>query len=363
MSKRMLIITAALVAAAVLSITIFKFESKGKVDEKINPAFSGYISAFTSGIISNQSPVRIILANEVTQTVQPGEAVKEELFEFSPAIKGTAVWVDSRTIEFKPDAKLPSGQEYRAAFHLSKVTETPKELEEFEFNFQVVEQSYAVQVSGMTTVDKQKLIWQRVTGELATADFADNDQVQKIISATQNGKKLRIAWTHGADKTSHFTIDSIQRFSKKSEVLISCTGKPIEVTGKDSTIKFEIPALGDFKIMDIKVMQEPDQYVSIRFSDPLMDKQNVNGLLSMVSSTSTSSNENITFNVVIEDNELRAYPNPHQVGRKNLTIEPGIKNVLGYGFKERRVEEIEFQELKPEVKLIGKGVILPNSQG
>jgi uncharacterized protein YfaS (alpha-2-macroglobulin family) len=362
MSKRSLMLAAALVVAAVFSVTIFRFDSKGKEEEKINPAFSGYISAFTSGFISNQSPVRIILTNESPVTVQSGQPA-EGLFDFSPAIKGAAYWVDSRTIEFKPDAKLPSGQEYKAAFHLAKVTEVPKELEDFEFSFQVIQQSFEVAINGMTTTDKSKLVWQRITGTVTTADFTENDLLQKVISASQNGKSLPIAWTHNADKTSQFTIDSVRRLSKKSEVLIKWSGKPIEVAGKDSSVKFNVPALGDFQIMSVKVVQAPDQYVSVQFSDPLMEKQVLDGLLTISSESSSGSGDGVSFNYVIEDNELRAYPNPHQTGKKTLTIEKGIKNILGYPYREKRTEEIEFEELKPEVKLIGKGVILPNSQG
>src|ERR1051326_560480 len=320
MSKRLLILTSVLVTAAVLSVTIFRFESKGKEEERIDPAFSEYISAFTSGIISNQSRIRIILTNESPKTVQAGQPVEGTLFEFSPAVKGTAYWVDSRTIEFKPDSKLPSGQEYKAAFHLSQLMEVPRNLEDFEFSFRVIEQSLEVKVSGMTTTDKQKLVWQRITGTITTADYAESDLIQKIISAQQNGKNLRIAWTHNDDKTSQFTIDSVKRMEKKSEVTIKWTGKPIDVAGKDSVMKFTIPALGDFEIMNVEVVQSPDQYISVRFSDPLMEKQDLNGLMSLISETTTSNNdgntENVTFNYVIDDNELRAYPNPHQVGSK-----------------------------------------------
>ncbi|HEY6161328.1 MAG TPA: MG2 domain-containing protein [Bacteroidia bacterium] len=367
MSKRLLILTSVLVTAAVLSVTVFRFESKGKEEEKIDPAFSEYISAFTSGIISNQSRIRIILTNESPKTVQSGQPVEGTLFEFSPSVKGTAYWVDSRTIEFKPDSKLPSGQEYKAAFHLSQLMEVPHNLEDFEFSFRVIEQSMEVKVNGMTTTDKQKLVWQRITGTITTADYAESDLIQKIISAQQSGKNLRIAWTHNDDKTSQFTIDSVKRMEKKSEVTIKWNGKPIEVAGKDSVMKFTIPALGDFEIMNVEVVQSPDQYISVRFSDPLMEKQELNGLMSLVSQTTAQgtdeNNENVTFNYVVDDNELRAYPNPHQVGRKTLNIESGIKNILGYPYKQRKTQEIEFEELKPEVKLVGKGVILPNSEG
>jgi hypothetical protein len=34
------------------------------------------------------------------------------LFRFKPRIKGHTVWVDKKTIEFRPDHKLKSAQSY-----------------------------------------------------------------------------------------------------------------------------------------------------------------------------------------------------------------------------------------------------------
>src|SRR5688572_14026189 len=98
-------------------------------------AFKEYISAFTADMVSNESHIRILLANETSLPVENGQEVDadEELFSFSPEIKGKAVWVDKRTIEFIPEQRLAAGQTYKAEFFLSKVAEVPKDKKVFEF--------------------------------------------------------------------------------------------------------------------------------------------------------------------------------------------------------------------------------------
>ena len=51
-------------------------------------------------------------------------------------------------------------------------------------------------------------------------------------------------------------------------------------------------------------------------------------------------------------------------GRPSPTlIEAGIKNVLGYKTPEATITSLLFEEIKPSVRLIGNGVILPKSDG
>lgn len=360
MSKRVLLLSTAIAVLTLLFATFFKFESRGSREENINPEFAGYVSAFTSGAISSHSTIRVLLASDMEE-VEYGKELTESYFEFSPSLKGKTTWLDSRTLCFEPAEPMPSGQEYEVSFHLGKLMQVPSDLEEFEFGFQVIKQNLEVSVSGMTTIDKQKLIWQRLNGSLITADIANDDDIQKILTAKQDGKKLKIQWEHLSDNTHKFTLDSVRRSEKASEVTLEWSGKPIGVEQKDSK-KFDIPALGDFKVMDVKVVQSPDQYVSIFFSDPLLEKQDLNGLIKM-KTVGTNSSENSNFTFVIEDNEIKVFPNPRQSGTRQVSIKQGIKNILGYPYKDEYNTEITFEELKPEVELIGKGVILPNSEG
>jgi len=352
MNRKMLFFLTGLAVIGILSIPFLKKSGSGMHAEKINPAFSEYISAFTSGYISKESTIRILLASEVNG-VELNKPVEEKLLKFSPNIEGTTVWIDSRTIEFRPKSKLPSGQKYEATFHLSKVAQVPHDFEDFNFYFTVINQSMEVYVDGMKTIDKKAMIWQRITGLISTADVAENADVEKILTATEDGRKLKVTWEHAVENKHRFVIDSVERKEKAMDVIIQWTGEPIGVDVKNSQT-FSIPALGDFKVMDIKVVQEPEQYISIQFSDPLMENQVLDGLIRL-------SGESTTLKYSIEGNEVKAYPASRQGGVRTVSVETGVKNILGYPLKAKMAMEVMFEEIKPQVQFIGKGVILPSS--
>ena len=73
---------------------------------EVDPAFSRYIDAYSTGIVSKTAAVRIQLASTANTIHTVGDEVKEKLFEFSPAVKGKTIWVDASTVEFRPDEWL-----------------------------------------------------------------------------------------------------------------------------------------------------------------------------------------------------------------------------------------------------------------
>ncbi|MEO7308139.1 MAG: hypothetical protein ABIR78_09355 [Ferruginibacter sp.] len=79
------------------AFSLFSCSKKDKWID-VDPAFSKYIDAYTTGTISKTSTVRIKLAADANTTHAVGEAVKESLFSISPSVKGKAFWLDARTI-------------------------------------------------------------------------------------------------------------------------------------------------------------------------------------------------------------------------------------------------------------------------
>jgi hypothetical protein len=92
---------------------------------EVDPAFSKYIDAYTSGIISKASSVKIQLSADASISHPTGEVPAESLFEFSPAVKGKAFWLDARTIEFKPEKNLAENKLYQVSFKLGEITNVP----------------------------------------------------------------------------------------------------------------------------------------------------------------------------------------------------------------------------------------------
>jgi uncharacterized protein YfaS (alpha-2-macroglobulin family) len=354
MSKRLLFLIAALVSVLLIGFKLFYKSHSSSTEEHTNPAFALYINAYTSGMISSESTIRILLSNDTEKPVEFGKPIDKSLFDFSPSIEGTAVWLDKRTIEFRPENPLPSHTRYEAVFYLSEVAEVPADFKKFHFDFQTMEQSMEVSVDGMTTTDKKTLRVQRLDGSISTADVADPQLVEKIITVTQNGKALPVSWVHESRTSSHFAVEGIQRTEKEGSIEIKWDGSPIAISDKQSKT-ISIPALGDFKVLDVKVIQSPEQYASLQFSDPLLENQNLNGLVTLSGGAS--------LKYIVENNEIRVYPQTRQVGALTITAETGVANILGMPLKERYAMEVLFEEIKPAIALIGKGVILPNSNG
>ena len=347
------------VGVAIVAIGVFYFTTGrgARPSSFINPAFGEYIASYTAGVVPSGSYLRIVLASEAADSSSIGQESSTRLFDFSPDIKGKAVWLDARTIEFRPDSRMTSGQVYTAKFQLSKLMKVPDELKVFEYTFQVIPQNFELTIDNVKPYVKTELQRQKVEGTVITADFAENEAVEKAITATQEGKSLKFTWTHAADGKQHvFVVEDVARKEKASVVKLSTNGKSLGVTS-ERDYDVEIPALGDFKVMHSKIVQNPSQYVILQFSDPLKEKQNLEGLISI------GDNGNLTLSFEIHDNEIWVYPPVRQTGTKTIYIERGVRNVNDVPMQEASTVEVVFEQLKPAVRFLGKGAILPSTDG
>ncbi len=321
----------------------------------VNPAFTEKIAAFTSGVISSESTIQVVLANDYPGQITRNTPVDKSVFKFDPFLAGQAVWLDNRTLEFRPEKPLVSGETYSVKFYLSKLMKVPRNISVLEFDFSVVRQAFSVEFEGYQTSREDDLVWNTLKGVVNSADFIDDRVLASCFSANQGKEKLKIKWDNSIDRrTFNFVIDSVKRTEQPEKVNISWDATT-QVKGVKGESQFEMPALGDFKIMDIRVIQQPEQYIRVTFSDPIRKKQNFDGLVSL--------GKGISLNFTIEGNILNAYPESRQSGDDNLTLQEGIINILGYPLKNSLTEIITFELAKPQVRLIGHGVILPSSKG
>ncbi|HAP61570.1 MAG TPA: hypothetical protein DCR93_19415, partial [Cytophagales bacterium] len=326
-----------------------------RTEGNADAAYSAYITAYTSGTISNGSSIRVRFTEDITLPENIGNPANTSLFNFSPKIKGTATYEDAQTIVFTPDDRLPSGERYEASFELDALMEVPGELSDFDFSFSTIRQNFEVRVYGAEMYDDQDLTRQKVVGEVITADFMAGDQVEKLLKAVYDSGDKNITWEHGNDGIHHdFVIEDIKRQDEEATLKLSWDGKPVEVETEGER-DVTITALGDFSITDVSVVNGAQQYVSVRFSEPLQNNQNLRGLMSIQGVGDVR--------YTIDGNEVKVYPSTPQTGNKDLTIFPGIKNVLGYGTKQRFNRTVAFRQVKPNIRLASSGTILPSTDG
>jgi len=344
-----------IVISFLLIILFSNCEKKGRKDQTINPAFNPEIAAFTSGVIPSESTVLIRLSADYTGEINTDNAIGMRIFDFKPAVSGEAYWKDSRTIEFRPEKSFPSGQEYNVKFRVSSLFPEKKDVNDFTFSFSIIPLDISVEFTGLKTQSITDLRWNEIQGKVITTDRVAGEDIENVVQAIQNGAKLTINWQHDPEGRSHeFAIDSVFRSEKREVVDLSWNGKSLGSKVKGS-MKYEIPALSEFSLLETKIIQHPEQYIQLLFSDPIKTDQYLNGLINLGNSTG--------LRFTIENNMIRVYPDVRQTGIIEMIIEPGIKNILGFSLQAGTRAELNFEALKPAVRLIGQGVIMPQSDG
>ncbi len=207
----------------------------------------------------------------------------------------------------------------------------------------------------MVPYKEDDLVWNKLNGTVRSADYMTVEEAETVVKSSQLAKSLSLSWVHDASGRLHeFTIDSIQRKEDVGEVFIEWSGDAIDVD-VEGELNYEIPSLNDFKMMEVDVIQSPEQIITLHFSDPLKKNQDLEGLITLEGSSK--------LRFEIEGNAVKVYPGTRQKGNKILSLETEVKNILGYGLKQTEKIEVAFIEVKPALKLRGGGVILPSTNG
>ena len=344
-------------ACLVLGCSLTGCKKKTKLST-FDEGFKNYIYAYTSGVISRASPVRIRFTQDLVDDEKIGEAVESGILDFEPSIKGTAIWEDTKTLKFDPEAFMSSNREFLGTINLEKLFDkVPSDLKKFMFDFRTKEQFVEVMVEGLRSEDGMDLKTQKLVGTVFTADVADKEKVEKLLNAKQSGNSnLKINWEHDADQMyHHFVVENVNRGNKPSKVNLKWNGRAIDVKNKGGK-EIEVPALNDFRLMDVSIQQEEDQFILLEFSDPLSKTQDLTGLVQIGGVTTP-------LNHTIDGNTVRVYPSSRISGSRRISVARGIENSRNRSMKLPTNWSLTFAELKPKVKLIGSGTILPNSDG
>jgi alpha-2-macroglobulin len=317
--------------------------------EIFHSPYNPRIAAFTSGFIPSSGTILVEFTDSVPGA-HPGNSAPSSIASLTPRLSGKWDWVDHRTLRFVPASKLPSGTEWLVTLHLKKIF--PDEKEDFQFRVATLPQNYRVTTDHLQPAEDGDYDNYKLTGKLTLADDITPEQAKLMLSATINGAKTPITWQH-QDGTNHlFEIAPIKRGESAKTLLLSHTGKPVK-TQDEGTIEIKIPAIGDFSIQSVETVQQPRQTIRVAFSSPLLDGQNLDGLIGI--------SGNIRHTWMVTANLLEIFPAQSIYGEYELLLYPGIKSVLGDNLEETSRHQIEFSSLNPAVEFIGQGNILPYS--
>ncbi|MCB0662708.1 MAG: alpha-2-macroglobulin, partial [Saprospiraceae bacterium] len=342
-----------------LFVLLLFTESCKQIQKEAQPLPDGiedYISAFTSGVISRNGTIQVVFNSNVVSADEVGSEATNGLFELSPKVNGRLFWADAQTLNFQPENMLESDQSYVATVHLDEIfNQLPKQLKSFQFDFKTRDLAANFIVDQITSADPNRSDEIKIYGHLSTTDVFEDEGIHKMLTASQDGRELAIDWEERRVFSHGFSISGIKRKKESSSVVITLDEN---LLGKNEITRdtIEVPSLGEFKVINTQVIQGEEQFVQITFSDPLLKDQDIRGLVQIPGIEGQ-------LKFLINGNQLKVYPDVRLTGEHELVIEPGIRNTNQGKLKYPIRRKLAFEAIKPAVRLIGSGNIIPGAEG
>ena len=340
----------------ILLTVIAGFSSCKSNQKDIIPSaeYAPYVNAYTGGVISQNSTIRIELTQDQPM-VDLNQELKDNPFSFSPSLKGKTYWVSNNTIEFVPEeGALKPGAFYEGTFHLGDFVDVDKKLEEFNFSFRVQERNFSIHTDPITVTATQP-DQVTVTGEIRFSDVVKKEEVEKMLTAgSEKNKSYPIEITQTDHPTRYaFSISQITREAEDYQLEITAKGNPagIDRTQNESIL---IPAKNCFRFLSAVRIDQPENGIEIIFSDPVSNTQDLKGLIDVPEVSSSI--------FQIKENKVFVYFEAGKQNKLTLNIHEGIRNSqdkpLGTS------HSISFSELnlKPQVEMATSAAILPDSK-
>ena len=319
------------------------------VESQQDPAWATLVHSHTSGLMSRHSSIRIVFQRDVVSAAQVGSDALD-VVSVSPATSGVATFTSTREITFKPQRTLVPRKKYTVSVASEWFKELPANTRPFTFGFEVKQPDYDVSFGGLTAApaDGQSLIQ---SGALITADREDSAAVEQLLAARYSNKPVAITWRHPSAERHVFTIGPIKRESTTQSLLVSWNG--VAIGAKTEGIKqIEIPMRDRFIVTQLRASEDQgERIVTVFFSDTLDARQNLKGLVRATSGD---------VQTRVEGNVLKVY-SAFVEGDVTVTIEPSVRNQRGATLSERVTQTVTFRSLKPQVRFVGSGVILPSA--
>ncbi|WP_294630447.1 alpha-2-macroglobulin [uncultured Bacteroides sp.] len=315
--------------------------------------YAPYVNAYTGGVISQNSAIRIELTHDQPM-VDINNELKDNPFSFSPSLKGKAYWVSNNTIEFMPEeGTLKPGTLYEGTFRLSDFVEVEKKLKEFHFSFRVQERNFTLQLESLpiTATHPDEI---NIRGEIRFNDIVKKEEVEKMLTASDGKKKhlVEIIATDAATRYQ-FNISRVPRATEDYPLTITANGNPAGINRKQSK-EVLIPAKDIFRFLSAERIEQPENGIEIVFSAPLSTTQDLKGLIEIPEIPSSV--------LQISENKVFIYFEANKLNKLTLNIHPGIKDHQGKTLDTPHTLSFSEVNLKPQVEMSTSSAILPDSK-
>lgn len=311
-------------------------------------SFAPFIASFTDGRVFDNSRIRVGLVSKSDK--KPGTIVDDKIFNFKPEIEGSAVWLDSYTVEFTPTKKLLPGILYEADFNLGLICDVDPQIKKFPMKFYTQKQRINVEVDILVINNASDSAGCSIVGTVEFANPVNILDLYELVVVELGEEKQNVEWQEIGSAKYKFIVNNIEQSEIDNYATVSWDANKFgcDDSGKR---KVEIPAKGSFKIIGHRVDKEKG-IVVIHFSKELSGD-----LKSYV-----STNADARFEV--DGNKLTVSQKKFgDSDEMHITIKRGLESKDGEKLKSTEVIIEKVINVAPAVEMLGKGNIAAQSSG
>ena len=308
-----------------------------------------FLDSYTSGVLAAGEPIVVRFSNPEMLKVKFGEGISANAFNFTPALKGKAVWIDENTVGFQYD-NIDKNQNYVCKFKMSDFLDVASD-QTLEFGFGVRRQNFSlVTVQPICTSNEEMNYLIRV----AFAVPVDQDETINLFDdAFCKSHPVQVSYV--GNNVYDFELQNFKRKNANYEVPVVLDGKAL-----DSKVKMERSLTVYAKDTYEPVMFDVDKAASkgtLLFSQPLKEDQNLSGYVDF--------NKKLGYKADIKGSKIDFYFDKstlyrYQLEDLNLTVGSGIRAANGMVLQSDYQFDFDLTDNLPKVRWTDDGVIIPN---
>ena len=327
----------ALLIAAVSAVIGCNSTSKVSVPDT---AFASYVKAFSGGVVAEGRPIQIILQGEVNPT-------EEELFSFSPAIKGHQNFPGGGIVEFVPDeGSIEAGKKYDCTFKLGKVVPVgDSKLEKFSFSFSTAVKMASLNIEEVKISAKTPEI-ATITGTVKLSSGLEAAVEVETPGAVENS----FAIAKNAEGGIYTFKASYNRNNEDKTVTINLKkAEGYKIANASETAV--IPGKAEFKLIGSQFADEAIPYVKLCFSQPVAKV--AEGLISI--------EDCYRYYTMQEDNIVKVFFENSYSNVLNVNVDAAVSAANGTRLGQSQRLSFTKTGLKPAVEIVADGNIVPDA--
>lgn len=313
------------------------------------------VSAMTSGVISSTDKIKVRFAKNVIDKNLVGTSIVVPILEFSPEIKGVAMWEDGQTLAFSPSKPLPLNEKYTGKLLIKKLFPSDKNLKKdvIDFSFQVATREL-VSLKGdfePESYDTPDVV--NFTGTVLLTEPCEVASVKKAVKILLDDKYKEGIFSFREDlKQFTFVVKGIKR-NEMHTIKVYVLAEELGIS-KDIEKIFYSYVFKELKVVKtIEKSSGTSLYLQVEFSDDLDKGQNLEGLISVEPKVELTTKKRGKLIIVKGD-----FKNGQTY---SLTLSSGIRSKWGSRLKMGYNTSVNFLDLNPEIKFASDGMFLPGS--